>query len=200
MNNTDQRQQGQVLIALLLINAVMFVIEGFAGWLSESTALMADSLDMLADASVYGVSLYAVGKTARHKAQVALISGIVEVLMGLAALYQVIEKWLWGSQPLSGLMMGVGMLALLANVVCVVLISRYRHGDVHLRASYIFSKNDVIANLGVILAGLLVAALNNRWPDLVIGLLIALVVLRGGGQILRESSAALSAAKTTQGR
>lgn len=200
MNNTDQRQQGQVLIALLLINAVMFVIEGFAGWLSESTALMADSLDMLADASVYGFSLYAVGKTARHKAQVALISGIVEVLLGLAALYQVIEKWLWGSQPLSGLMMGVGMLALLANVVCVVLISRYRHGDVHLRASYIFSKNDVIANLGVILAGLLVAALNNRWPDLVIGLLIALVVLRGGGQILRESSAALSAAKTTQGR
>lgn len=200
MNNTDQRQEGQVLMALLLINAVMFVIEGFAGWLSESTALMADSLDMLADASVYGVSLYAVGKTARHKAQVALISGIVEVLLGLAALYQVIEKWLWGSQPLSGLMMGVGMLALLANVVCVVLISRYRHGDVHLRASYIFSKNDVIANLGVILAGLLVAALNNRWPDLVIGLLIALVVLRGGGQILRESSAALSAAKTTQGR
>ena len=184
------REQYKVLWWLLFINAVMFGVELVAGLLSESTALMADSLDMLADATVYAISIYAVGKTARQKAVVAFSSGIIEVMLGLAAGFEVVDKWLYGSEPQSLYMIAVGSLALLANTVCVLLIARFRDGDVHMRASYIFSKNDVIANLGVVVSGVLVALLDSNIPDLLIGMLIALVVIRGGIHILEESRAA----------
>lgn len=183
----SNREQYRVLWWLLAINAVMFGIELVAGLLSDSTALMADSLDMLADASVYGISLYAVGKAARHKAGVALGSGIIEIALGLTAGGEVLQKLLHGSEPQSLFMIGIGFLALVANTACVLLIARFRDGDVHMRASYIFSKNDVIANLGVIISGILVAMLDSNVPDLLIGLLIALVVIKGGIHILRES-------------
>ncbi|WP_305909627.1 cation diffusion facilitator family transporter [Methylomarinum sp. Ch1-1] len=181
------KEQYKVLWWLLLINAMMFVVELAAGLLSESTALIADSLDMLADASVYAISLYAVGKSAGQKAGVAFTSGIIEIILGLAAGFEVVDKLLHGSEPQSFYMISVGSLALLANSVCVWLIARFRDGDVHMRASYIFSKNDVIANLGVVTSGLLVALLGSNIPDLLIGMLIALVVTRGGIQILKES-------------
>lgn len=181
------REQYKVLWWLLAINAVMFGVELVAGLLSDSTALMADSLDMLADASVYGISLYAVGKAARHKAGVAFGSGIIEIALGLTAGFEVAQKLLLGSEPQSLFMIGIGFLALLANTACVLLIARFRDGDVHMRASYIFSKNDVIANLGVIISGVLVMLLDSNMPDLLIGLLIALVVIKGGIHILHES-------------
>ncbi len=186
----SHREQYRVLWWLLAINAVMFGVELIAGIVSDSTALMADSLDMLADASVYGISLYAVGKSARQKAGVAFSSGILEVMLGLAAGFEVINKLLYGSEPQSLYMIAVGCLALMANTACVLLIARFRDGDVHMRASYIFSKNDVIANLGVVVSGVLVAWSDSNLPDLLIGLLIALVVIRGGVHILKESRAA----------
>ncbi|WP_031434147.1 cation diffusion facilitator family transporter [Methylomarinum vadi] len=186
----SNREQYKVLWWLLAINAVMFGVELAAGLLSDSTALMADSLDMLADASVYAISLYAVGKAARHKAGVAFASGVIEVMLGLAAGFEVLQKLLHGSEPQSLFMIGVGSLALLANTICVLLIARFRDGDVHMRASYIFSKNDVIANLGVVLSGALVAWTGSNIPDLVIGFVIAMVVIKGGIHILRESRAA----------
>ncbi len=186
----SDREQYKVLWWLLAINAVMFAIELAAGLLSDSTALMADSLDMLADASVYGISLYAVGKAARHKAGVAFGSGVIEIMLGLVAGFEVLQKLLHGSEPQSLFMIGVGSLALLANSVCVLLIARFRDGDVHMRASYIFSKNDVIANLGVVFSGALVAWTGSNIPDLLIGFAIALVVIKGGIHILSESRAA----------
>ena len=183
------KSERRVLIALLLINGIMFVAELTVGWWAQSTALIADALDMLADAMVYGVGLYAVGKSLLIKAHAARISGSLQVLLGLLVLADILRRIIVGSEPVSALMMGMGLIALIANVTCLVLIAKHREGEVHMRASWIFSKNDVIANLGVILAGGLVAWTGSRLPDLVIGLLVALIVIRGGILILQDAKA-----------
>ena len=181
------KSERRVLVALLLINGVMFVAEFAVGWWAQSTALIADAFDMLADAMVYGVGLYAVGRSLLVKAHAAHISGSLQVLLGLLVLVDIVRRLIVGSEPVSTLMMGMGVIALIANVTCLVLIARHREGEVHMRASWIFSKNDVIANLGVILAGGLVAWTGSRLPDLVIGLLVALIVIRGGVLILQDA-------------
>ena len=183
------KSERRVLVALLLINGVMFVAEFIVGWWAQSTALIADALDMLADAMVYGVGLYAVGRSLLVKAHAARISGVLQVLLGLLVLIDILRRFVVGSEPVSILMMGMGLIALIANITCLVLISRHREGEVHMRASWIFSKNDVIANLGVILAGGLVAWTGSRLPDLAIGLLVALIVIRGGVLILQDTKA-----------
>lgn len=169
------------------INAVMFVAEIIAGIVAESTGLMADSLDMLADATVYAIGLYAVGKAVSVKARAALMSGIFQILLALGVAAEVARRLLFGSEPEALIMIGVSMIALLANIVCLVLISKHRDGEVHMRASWIFSKNDVIANVGVIFAGILVYVLASPLPDLVIGALISLIVLRGGVSIVTDA-------------
>ena len=181
-------QESRVLIILLSINAFMFVVEITLGILSQSTALIADSLDMLADATVYGVGLYAVGKPALSKIRAAHISGIFQIVLGAFVSVDVLRRFIWGSEPESFLMISVGMVALVANVICLKLISKHRDGEVHMRASWIFSKNDVIANLGVIIGGVLVYALDSRHPDLFIGLAISIIVIRGGVHILKDAS------------
>ncbi len=190
----QDREQSRVLWWLLAINGVMFVVELSVGWIAQSTGLIADSLDMLADATVYGIGLYAVGKSPRHKAHAALYSGIAQGLLGLLILADIVRRAVFGSEPVSALMMGMGAVALAANVWCLLLIQKHRDGEVHMRASWIFSKNDVIANSGVILGGLLVWLLHSRWPDLVIGTLIALIVLRGAFHIVADARAELAAA------
>jgi Co/Zn/Cd efflux system component len=185
----QDKSERQVLIVLLLINGIMFVAELIVGWWAQSTALIADALDMLADAMVYGVGLYAVGKSLLVKAHAARISGNLQVLLGLLVLVDIVRRLIVGSEPVSTLMMSMGVIALIANVSCLILIARHRQGEVHMRASWIFSKNDVIANLGVILAGGLVAWTGSRLPDLVIGLLVALIVIRGGILILQDAKA-----------
>ena len=185
----QDKSERQVLIALLLINGIMFVAELIVGWWAQSTALIADALDMLADAMVYGVGLYAVGKSLLLKAHAARISGSLQVLLGLLVLVDIVRRLIVGSEPVSTLMMSMGFIALIANVTCLMLIAKHREGDVHMRASWIFSKNDVIANVGVILAGGLVAWTGSRLPDLVIGLLVALIVIRGGILILQDANA-----------
>ena len=182
----DQSQR-QVLYWLLGINATMFVIEMGIGLLADSTALIADSLDMLADAVVYGVALYAIGKSLLHKANAARISGFFQMALGLLIIIDIVRRSIYGSEPVSGLMMAMGAVALVANVICLVIIRKQRNEEVHMRASWIFSANDVIANLGVIFAGVLVFWLDSRWPDLVIGVIVSCVVLRGSKMILEEA-------------
>ena len=181
------KSERRVLIALLLINGIMFFAELGIGWWAQSTALIADALDNLADAMVYGVGLYAVGRSLLVKANAAHISGILQVLLGLLVLVEIVRRIIVGSEPVSTLMMGMGFIALIANITCLILMAKHREGEVHMRASWIFSMNDVIANLGVILAGGLVAWTGSRLPDLVIGLLVALVVIRGGVLILQDA-------------
>ena len=193
----EKRSQRKVLWLLLAINATMFIVELVAGWLAESTGLIADSLDMLADAGVYGISLYAVGRTLRDKAHAAMASGIFQVLLAILVTVDVGRRFLSGSEPLSDLMIGIGLLALLANLTCLMLISRHRHGEVHMRASWIFSTNDVLANLGVIVAGVMVQFTRSPLPDFVIGLIIACLVLYGGTKIVGEARAAYSKSQSS---
>jgi len=178
----------RTLWTLLSINTSMFVVEAVAGWLGESTGLIADSLDMLADATVYGIGLYAVGRPLMAKARAAFASGVSQIALGIGVLGDVARRFLVGSDPISALMIAVGAVALVANVTCLLLIAKHREGGVHMRASWIFSKNDVIANLGVIFSGTLVIVLGSRFPDLVIGAAIATIVIRGGFEILREAN------------
>lgn len=182
----DKLEQN-TLIILLLINGVMFVAELILGWIAQSAGLIADSLDMLADAAVYGISRYAVGKGVLHKAKAAQVSGFLQIVLGVGVLFEVIRRLLLGSEPQSLLIMSVGAVALLANIVCLVLISRHKEGGVHMRASWIFSTNDVIANFGVILSGGLVAIFGSRFPDLIVGTIISLIVVRGGVVILKDA-------------
>jgi len=181
------KSETRVLMILLLINGLMFFLEFGVGWWAQSTALIADAMDMLADAMVYGVGLYAVGKLVSAKIRAATISGWLQVGIGLLVLIDIARRFVFGSEPISTLMMGMGLVALIANTICLILISKHRDGEVHMRASWIFSKNDVIANVGVMLAGALVAMTDSRVPDLVIGIVVALVVFRGGMQILKDA-------------
>lgn len=179
------RLERRTLVALLAINGAMFVAEQVAGWIASSAGLLADSLDMLADASVYGIALYAVGGAKALKLRAAHISGWLQLALALGASAEVVRRFVFGSEPDPGCMMVVALAALVANVACMALIARHRKGGVHMKASWIFSTNDVIANIGVIFAGALVAWTSSRFPDLAIGALIALVVVSGAVRILR---------------
>ncbi|WP_221928902.1 cation transporter [Tepidiphilus olei] len=181
----SSEQESRALKWLLAINAAMFVVEVTIGWIAQSTGLMADSLDMFADAAVYGLALYAVGRPTEHQLKAARLSGWLQLLLALGAMSEVLRRFVFGSEPEPPLMMGIALVALIANVTCLVLISSHRKGGAHMKASWIFSTNDVLANLGVIAAGALVAWTGSRYPDLVIGSLIALLVLNGARRILR---------------
>lgn len=177
--------EARTLRILLAVNAAMFVVELVAGWLAQSTGLIADSLDMLADAMVYGLSLHAVGKAARTKLRAAHLSGVFQGVLALGVLADVVRRLVTGSAPEAPVMIGISALAFAANVSCLLLIAKHRHGGAHMRASWIFSTNDVLANLGVMAAGALVAWTGSRVPDLLIGTGVGLLVLGGAVRILR---------------
>lgn len=189
--------QAKVLIILLAINASMFVFELGLGWYAQSTGLIADSIDMLADAIIYGIGLYAVSRSAERKARAALLSGWFQGGLALLIAVDIVRRMIVGSEPASALMMGVGVIALIANIICLRLIAQHKDGEVHMRASWIFSKNDVIANTGIILGGLLVWMLDSRWPDLIIGSLIAVIILNGARHIIHDARQELAAGITT---
>lgn len=181
----EDAAEARTLRMLLTINGVMFFVELALGLYAESTGLIADSLDMFADAAVYGLALYAVGRAATMKARAAHLAGWLQLLLAIGALSEVVRRFFFGSDPESGLMMGVGIVALIANVTCLVMISKKRDRGAHMTASYIFSANDVIANLGVIAAGVLVAWSQSPYPDLIIGTIIGLIVMNGARRILQ---------------
>lgn len=182
--------EAKVLKILLLINFVMFIVEVGIGFYADSTGLIADSFDMLADAIVYGLSLYAVGKALSLQYRAAKMSGWFQASLAAFSLYQVIFRFFRGSEPISGLMIGISIIALIANLSCLYLLKKHRHGAVHMKASWIFSTNDVLANLGVILAGVLVLIFQSPMPDLLIGLMITGLVTKGAWTILKMSSEA----------
>ncbi len=175
----------RALLILLSINGVMFIGEAAIGWYAESTGLLADSLDMLADALVYGIALSAVGRGHKRQSAAATTSGVLQIALGLGVLFVVLRRSLYGSEPVSGLMMGAGVVALIANVTCLVILTKHRNGGAHMRASWVFSTNDVIANIGVIVSGVLVLLLGSAVPDLVIGAMISVMVVWGGYRILQ---------------
>jgi Co/Zn/Cd efflux system component len=185
-NSPDKEtQERKVLIWLLALNGLMFFIEIVAGWIAQSAGLIADALDMFADAAVYGVALYAIGKAAGHKLTAAKLAGIVELFLAFGALWRSGYQIYIGAQPEANTMIWISVLALAVNVTCLFHITKRKNDGIHMRASYIFSANDVLANLGVIVAGLLVAWFSSPIPDWIIGLLIGFLVLSGAIRILR---------------
>jgi Co/Zn/Cd efflux system component len=175
----------KVLMQLLAINGVMFIVELVLGLLADSTGLIADSLDMLADSLVYGISLYAVGKAISLQQKAARLSGYFQLTLALGVLLEVIRRFYFGSEPEPPYMIIVSLVALTANVTCLWLISHHRESGMHMKASWIFSANDVIANIGVILAGVLVSVFHSPIPDLVIGTIISIIVFKGAISILK---------------
>jgi cation diffusion facilitator family transporter len=182
-----QADQRRVLLAVLAINAGMFVVEFGAGILAGSTALMADAADMLGDAMVYAISLYALSRGDRWKAGAALAKGGFILVLGIAIGVNVIGKLQSGVPPSSALMLAFGGLALLANVVCLRLLWRFRAEDVNMTSTFECSRNDVISNVGVLLAALLVALFDSAWPDILIGSAIAAVFLRSAVRVIAQA-------------
>ncbi|GAB1359021.1 cation diffusion facilitator family transporter [Porphyromonadaceae bacterium] len=179
-------QQRKVLWLVLAINFVFFLIEITTGIISGSMGLVADSLDMLADALVYGMSLMAVGAVIAKKKRVALISGYLQILLAALGLSEVIRRFLGLEiMPEFQTMIIVSLLALVANSVCLWLLQRTKSKEAHIQASVIFSANDVIINIGVIIAALFVWWLESNIPDLIIGIVVFLVVIRGAIRILK---------------
>jgi len=134
-------RQGGVLCLVLAINAVMFVAEFSAGWLAQSTALLGDSLDMLGDASVYAVTLYALTASDRTRAGTALFKGLAMAVLGLVVLIEAARKALVGATPDVGVMILVGGVALMANAVCFALLFRHRADDLNMRSVWLCSRN-----------------------------------------------------------
>jgi len=190
------KAQRTLLWTVLVLNGVMFFVEFIAGWLAESSGLIADSLDMLADTLVYAVSLYAVGKAIKYKANAAILNGTLQTVLALVVLADVLQRLIFGSQPNANMMLWVALLALAVNIACFALLYSSRNGDINIRASWICSRNDMIMNGGVILSALLVAKLNMAWPDLVIATVIALIVLRSAIRIIRDARAVKAGDKT----
>ncbi len=180
--NPDERRTLRMVLA---INALMFLGESIGGYLADSGALIADSLDMFADAAVYGVALYGAGAAISGQRRAARWSGWAQMALGAGAGAEIIRRAFAGSEPEPEGMMGVALVALIANVTCMWLLARHRRGGAHMKASWIFTTNDVIANLGVIVAAGLVRLLGSNVPDLVVATGIALIVLNGAIRILR---------------
>lgn len=185
--HTNSADEARVLKLLLLINAAMFVIEIVVGMYAQSMGVISDSLDMLADSAVYFLSLIAVGKSIQQKHRAAKVSGYFQFGLASFVIIETIRRFYTGSEPEGQLMMVISVIALIANLSCLMLLSKHRGGEVHMKASWIFSSNDAIANVGVILAGALVTTLDSNIPDLIIGIIVGLFVLRGSITILKLS-------------
>lgn len=190
-----QLHQASTLKIVLGINAVMFVVEFLAGLLSGSVSLIADSLDMLGDALVYGFSIFAVTRGQRTKAFSALLKGIIMAIFGLIVLGQVAYKIAVPRVPAFGVIGVIGLIALAANGICLSLLWRYRADDINMSSVWLCSRNDIIANSSVICAAAAVSITGSAWPDLIVGAAIAALFLKSAVTVLVESTRELRQAQ-----
>ena len=185
-------EQRRVLRIALALNAAMAVIGGLAGWIAQSTGLLADALDMLSDATAYAIALLAIGRSALFKIRAARLSGGILLVLGFGVLFEVGRRLIDGAEPLSEWMIGTALLSLVVNLVVLRMLAPMKSGEVHLRATWLITRADVVANLGVILAGVLVLVLDKSYPDLVIGTLIGLYVIKEAIEIFRDVDSELN--------
>lgn len=173
---------------VLLINLGQSVAGiGFGIW-AASTALMGAGLDNLADASVYAVSLYAIGRAATVKVQAARLSGVLLIALAVLLLVEVLRRFAGGEEPVGLAMMAMAAVNAALNLVCLRLLRRHRGEDVNFKASAIFTSNDSIVNGAIVLSGALVMWLGSNVPDLILGVVVAAIAAKGGRDILREAS------------
>lgn len=186
--HSEETNQSKVLWTVLIINFAFFVIEIVSGLFSNSMGLVADSLDMLADAFVYGISLYAVGGTVARKKNIAKLAGYFQITLAAIGFVEVLRRFLGVEAfPDFRTMIIVSIFALIANSICLYILQKSKSQEAHMRASMIFTSNDVIINLGVIIAGILVLLLNSGVPDLIVGSIVFVIVINGAFRILKLS-------------
>ncbi|MGL5789485.1 MAG: cation transporter [Bacteroidales bacterium] len=185
---SDTFAERKSLLAVLIINFAFFVTEIIAGMISNSVGLVADSLDMLADAFVYGLSLFVVGSNIIRKKRVARFSGYFQITLALLGFIEVLKRALGIEQiPQFQTMIIVSSFALLANAISLYLLQRTNNKEAHIQASVICSSNDIIINAGVILAGFMVWISDSKIPDLIVGTIVFVIVIKGAFRILKLS-------------
>lgn len=183
----ENANQKKLLLAVLAINFAFFLIEIITGFFSKSMGLVADSLDMLADSFVYGISLFAVGGTLTRKKRIARTAGYFQITLALIGFAEILRRF-FGAEKMPDFttMIVISTFALIANGFCLYLLQKSKSKEeAHMKASMIFTSNDVIINLGVILAGLMVNWLHSSKPDLIIGTIVFLLVIQGAIRILK---------------
>lgn len=184
---TNNRER-KVLWQVLVINALFFALEITTGFISNSMGLVADSLDMLADSIVYGLALFAVGGTTTRKKNIAKSAGYFQLVLAVVGFIDVIRRFTGHEiAPAFRTMIVISFLALIGNALCLYLLQKSKSKDAHMQASMIFTSNDIIVNLGVIVAGGLVYLTNSNYPDLIVGTIIFVIVGRGAFNILKLS-------------
>ena len=182
----EQTKQQKLLWAVLAINFAFFIIEMTTGLISKSMGLVADSLDMLADSFVYGISLIAVGGTLARKKKISKLAGYFQITLAIIGFFEVVRRFIGiEKMPDFSTMIVISTFALIANAICLFLLQKSKSKEAHMQASMIFTSNDVIINLGVIIAGLLVNWLNSNKPDLIIGAIVFVLVIQGAVRILK---------------
>lgn len=183
----EKRDQRRVLIIVMVINLVMFAAEFGGGVVARSSALMADSIDMLGDALVYALSLYALHRGSRWEAGAAIAKGAIILAFGVVVIFEIADKIVNGVPPSSGLMLMFGSAALVANIACLALLWRFRKLNVNMSSTFECSRNDVASNVGVLVAAGLVVVTGTAWPDIAIGAIIAIIFLRSAWKVLAEA-------------
>lgn len=188
LKTDNSMQERRLLWQVLFINLLFFALELIAGFMASSMGLVADSLDMLADSIVYALALFAVGGTMILKKNIAKVAGYFQLILAALGFIEVLRR----VNGMDGIpefttMIYVSILALIGNGLCLYLLQKSKSNDAHMKASMIFTSNDVIVNLGVIIAGGLVYITNTLYPDLVVGTIVFLMVGRGAFQILKLS-------------
>ncbi len=187
-------RQGRVLKIVLAVNAAMFLLEAAFGVLSKSTALLADSLDMFGDATVYGFSLYVLNRNNVWKSRAGLLKGILMSLFGVGVLTDAIYRFSNPSVPNYQMMGGIGTLALIANAACLYLLYTHREDDINMSSVWLCSRNDIIANVSVLVAAGGVWLTGSGWPDIAIGVALAALFLQSSLTVLRGAMTELRAA------
>ncbi|WP_138435148.1 cation transporter [Winogradskyella algicola] len=183
----ENKNQKKLLWSVLIINFIFFIIEMTTGLFSKSMGLVADSLDMLADSFVYGISLFAVGGTLIMKKRIAKLAGYFQITLAIIGFVEVLRRF-FGEEKLPDFstMIIVSVFALIANGICLYILQKSKSKEeAHMKASMIFTSNDVIINLGVIIAGVLVNWLSSSKPDLIIGTIVFILVIQGAVRILK---------------
>ena len=184
----DDRQQRRTLLTVLALNAGLALALGIGGLSADSSALLANAVDNASDAAVYLISFLAVGRAVSWKKGAARLSGILLLLFAVGVLIDVGRRWWFGAEPVGWTMMGLALVAAVVNLICLMLLKRVTSDDVNMDAAETFSLNDFAANGGILVAGGLVLWLDQAWPDLVVGLLVAALAIKGGVEILRDAA------------
>lgn len=184
----DQAQR-RTLLVVLILNALLFVGLGVGGLLADSSALIANAADNASDSLVYLLSFLAVGLGVHWKRRAARLSGILLLVFAGLVILDVGRRWLFGAEPFGVTMMAMALVAAAINLLCLILIRRAQSDDVNMRAAETFSFNDFASNGGILVAGGLVMWLGQAWPDLVVGVVVAIIAVKGGLEILKDAKA-----------